>query len=201
MAETPEEKAAREADEAKAAKEAAEAKEAADAAAAEDAHDPDRAKATILRQREAEKKLKAELREARQAEGELAALKKAQDDADKTAAEKLAEAEEVIADLKQKISDTAVKADFDKQAAAERGIQDLELAYLAAKEQGLLGAEDPKTGEVGKHDFDKLEALYPSLAGEGTGKQSSGDAGVRSKGKVGTVNTQFNESVRSNLRR
>jgi len=199
MSETPEEIAAREADEAKAAEEAAEAKEAAEEAAAADAHDPDRAKATILRQREAEKKLKAELREARQAESKLAALEKAQEDADKTAAEKLAEAEEVIKGLKQKISDTAVKADFDKQAD-ERGIQDLELAYLAAKEQGLLGAEDPKTGEVGKHDFETLEERYSSLAGEGKGWEPSGDAGVRGKGKVKGVGSQFNSAIRESLR-
>ena len=162
--------------------------------------DSKRALATIKRQREAEKKLKADLREARVAQEELSALKKAQEDADKTAGEKLAEAEEVIKGLKEDITKAAVKADFDK-VATERGIDDLDLAYLAAKEQGFLGTADPKTGEIGNHDFDSLEAKYPTLAGEGTGALPTGDAGVRGKGKVGDVGSQFNELIRTSITR
>ena len=195
MAKTPEEIAADE----KAAEEAAE--QAAEEEEEEgDEFDPDRARATIKKQRESEKNLKAELREARKAEEELAAIKQAQEDADKSASEKLAERDETIKGLHEKIMETAVKADFEREAA-ERGITDLSLAYLAAKEQGLLGAADPKTGEVDKHDFDKLEELYPTLQGEGTGWQPSGDAGARGKQKTKTVASVFNESVRSSFRR
>ncbi len=180
------------------------AEKAADDKQAEDdevgSFDSKRALATIKRQREAEKKLKADLREARVAQEELAALKKAQEDADKTAGEKLAEAEEVIKGLKEDITKAAVKADFDK-VATERGIDDLDLAYLAAKEQGFLGTADPKTGEIGNHDFDSLEAKYPTLAGEGTGTLPTGDAGVRGKGKVGDVASQFDHLIRTSITR
>ncbi len=204
MAETPEETDAREAKEADETKKAEEA-----AAAAKEAEDDDlgsfdskRALATIKRQREAEKKLKADLREAREAQTELAAMKKAQEDADKTAGEKLAEAQEVIKGLEEKITRDAVKADFEKEAKLY-GIEDddLDLAYLAAKEQGFLGTADPKTGEIGKHDFESLEAKYPTLAGEGGGSLPTGDAGVRGQGKVGDIASQFDNLIRTSITR
>lgn len=166
----------------------------------EEDFDKDRALATIKNQRAAERKLKAELAEARKAQDELDAIKQAQADADKSATDKLAERDARIAQLENKIQEFAVKADFER-VATERGIADLGLAYLAAKEQGLLGTQDPKSGKVEGHDLDKLEEMYPALAGEGAG-DSHGDAGVRGlRGKTGTVNTQFNSVVRSAIRR
>ena len=179
------------------------AEEAAAAAADEgdDDFDKDRALATIKKQRASERKLKSDLAAAKEDQAELAAIKKAQEDADKSASDKLAGRDARIAELETKIQESAVKADFEK-VAEERGIADLALAYLAAKEQGLLGTADPKTGEVGDHDLDKLEELYPALAGEGAGDSGTGDAGVRGKqGKTGTVGSQFNAAVRQKASR
>ena len=163
--------------------------------------DKERALATIKKQRASERKLKEELREARKAQEELDNIKQAQEDAEKTAAQKLDEREAKIADLERKIAETAVKADF-KDVAAERGFLDLDLAYLAAKEQGLLGTLNPKTGEIEGHDLDKLEELYPALAGEAAGGGFTGDAGIRGRqGKTGTIGGQFNQTVRSAITR
>jgi len=194
-----EEKAAEEAAAQKAAEEAAAAKKVADEFDGDD-FDAKRAKATILAQRESERKLKEELRQALKAQDKLDAIEQAQKDADKSAAEKLADRDETIKGLKKDIAEAAVKADFVKEADF-RGITDLKLAYLAAKEQGFLGAADPKTGEVGEHDFEKLEEAYPTLQGEGSGWSRSGDAGVRSKGKTGDDASQFNAAIRGGLRR
>jgi multidrug efflux pump subunit AcrA (membrane-fusion protein) len=167
----------------------------------EDDYDKERALKTIKAQRRSEAKLKADLAKAREAEVELAAIKQAQADADKSASEKLTERDARIAALEAQISETAVKADF-REEATERGIVDLGLAYLAAKEQGLLGKANPKTGEVEGHNFDKLVELYPALAGEASGDGTHGDAGVRgTRGKTGTVGTQFNAAVRGAIRR
>lgn len=167
----------------------------------EEEFDAERALATIKKQRAAERKLKAELAEARKAQEELDKIKQAQEDAEKSAADKLAEREARIASLEAKIAEDAIKADFYRQGA-ERGIADLDLAYLAAKEQGLLGERDAQAGAIGVHDFDKLEELYPALAGEGRVKDLTGDAGVRGlRGKTGTVNSQFNKAVRGALNR
>lgn len=167
--------------------------------ASEEEFDQERALATIKKQRAAERKLKEELREARKAQAELDKIKQDQEDAEKSATDKLAERDTRIAELEQKIQESAVKADFEK-VAADRGIADLALAYLAAKEQGLLGKIDPKTGTVGEHDLDKLEDLYPALAGEDRELGRTGEAGVRGKpGKTGSVGSQFNSVIRAKV--
>lgn len=168
----------------------------------DDDFDKDRALSTIRKQRAEEKRLKEELAEARKAQEELAALKEAQDEAEKTAVQKLADRDAKIKALENQISESAVKADFMRAATSEeRAYLDPELAFLAAKEQGLLGKYDPKTGTVEAHDLDKLEELYPALAGERqTG--TAHDAGVRGKpGKTGTPGSQFNSAVRQAVSR
>lgn len=164
--------------------------------------DPERALNTIRAQRAEEKRLKEELAEARKAQEELARIKTEQEEADKTAQQKLAEREAEIASLKQQIAENAVKADFMRIAnSEERAYLDPELAYFAAREQGLLGKYDPKTGKVEGHNLDKLEELYPALAGERNTVKAH-DAGVRGKpGKTGSPGAQFNTAVRSAISR
>lgn len=163
--------------------------------------DPERALATIRKQRAEEKRLKEQLAEARAAQEELQALKQAEADKQKSLEEKLAERDAEIQALKASIASGRTKEDFARQAV-ERGYDpgQVELAYLAAKEQGLLGKYDPKTGEVGKHDFETLEEKYPALQGEPLG--FTGDAGRRpTGGQARTVNSAFNSVVRQSMRR
>ena len=164
----------------------------------EEEFDKERAMATIEKQRESEaaaikkqKELEAELAKYREADEEKA-------EAEKALEVKIAERDATIEAKDREISDLHVKNDFEGEAA-NRGIEDPGLAYLAAKEQGLLGEYDPKEGNVSEHGFDELGQKYPSF--KGTGVAQTGDAGARGKGKAQTVNDQFNDSIRGRLGR
>jgi hypothetical protein len=158
--------------------------------------DPERAMRTIKTQREAEKELKAEL--AKYREAEEAELEK-----QKSLETKLTEREQRISELEGTLTELAIRGDFERKGL-EMGFdqEDLVLAYMAAKEEDLLGAYDPKTGEIEAHDFDTLQERYPKLSpsGEqdgGQNRQRFGDAGVRSnQGSARTPADQFNDSVR-----
>lgn len=166
--------------------------------------DPERALSTIRKQRAEEKRLKEELAEAREAKEELDRIKAEEAEAQKTLEEKLADKDSQIKALKDQIKNREVHADFIRKATGDRGYtpEDAELAFLAAKEQGLLGKYDPKRGEVvDDHDFETLEEKYPSLQGEDSGLPA-GDAARRLRnGKVKDTNTQFNTLVRGAIRR
>lgn len=163
--------------------------------------DPDRAMATIKAQREEEKRLKAALAEARKAEEELQAIKSAEQEAQKSLEEKVKDREAKIADLEAKIAERDVKEDFARKAG-EVGISDIELAYLAAKEQGLLGEADPESGDIEGHNLDKLLEMYPALQAERTQDFSdNGGAGVRkATQRSATPGTLFNDLVRQAAR-
>ena len=126
-------------------------------------------------------------------------------DADRTSEEKLARAEAEKQVLQDELNAERVRADFERHALSEEiGIdpEDLELAYLAAKEQGLLGTRDPNTGLVEGHDFDTLAEKYPALLGGGGSSQGrTGDAGRKTAGKKNSVGAQFNKTVYDALRR
>ena len=209
MAETPEEKVAREAAEAAATKAAEDQKaadEEADKALLEDEEfDKERALATIRKQRKVERDQKDELKRLRAIEAKVADDAQKVADADKTNEEKLAQSEAREAALKVQLDDVEVRADFEREALSEEiGIdpEDLELAYLAAKEQGLLGKRDPATGLVEGHDFDKLAEKYPALLGGGGSSQSrTGDAGKQGRGKKNSVGAAFNKEIRDALKR
>lgn len=159
--------------------------------------DPERAMKTILRLRDIEKEHKALL-----AEKEAEAAAKAE--AEKTLEQKLTDAQARIAELEAQAATKDVRADFIAKATAQ-GINDPGLAYLAAKEEGLLGELDPKTGEVGDHDFTELGNRFPSFASaddeeeEGSGG-FGGDGGVRGRRTKPTAKSVFNDSVRSSIR-
>lgn len=165
--------------------------------------DPERALRTIRQQRQAEKELKAQLAEAQAKAAELDKIKAAEEEAQKTLEQKVAEREARIAELEAQISEGRQKADFVSRAAA-RGYIDPELAYLAAKAQGVLGEYDPKAGTVGEHDFEALETAHPTLAAqaaeEGVLKADDGDAGRRGRKATKTPNAVFNESIRGAIR-
>ena len=95
---------------------------------------------------------------------ELDALKRAQEDANKSELEKLttrlSEAERKAIDAEERIASTNVRADFTEKALSE-GVVDVKLAYLAAQSAGLLGAYDD--GEVSGHDFKALRKQFPHL--------------------------------------
>ena len=164
--------------------------------------DPERAMRTIKAQRESEEALKAELAKYREEEEKR---KRAEEEAQKTLEQKIAEREARIAELEAQAEERLVKADFISKAAA-RGYTDPELAYIAAAAQGVVGAADPKTGVVGDHDFDALEARHPSLAAEAEDEADkraggfSGDAGVRGRKAAKTPGDLFNEGVRGAIR-
>ncbi len=193
---------AKDAEAEKAEKEAAEAAaQAAEEAAAvgligDDEFDKERAMATILKQRESERKLKADLAEARKAEAELAAIKQAEEDAKKSAEEKLAESEAGRKALEVKLAAQTVRTDFLAQAAGH--YDDLELAYLAAERAGALGTVK-EDGSISEPNFDKLDEAFPGLGGEAPQPGRTGEAGIRSKGRTESVNTLFNRAVRSRI--
>lgn len=207
MAETPEEKVAREAEAAKVAEaKRVEDEKAADAALLEDDDfDKERAMKTIHAQREVERKQKEELKELRAIKATRDEEAEAKANADRTAEEKLAKSEAAQQVLRDELDAEKVRADFERQALSEEiGIdpEDLELAYLAAKEQGLLGTRDPDTGLVEGHDFDTLAEKYPALlGGGGTSQGRTGDAGRKTTGKKNSVGAQFNKTVYDALRR
>ena len=207
MAETPEEKAAKEADEAKAqaAADQKEADEAADKALlADEEFDKDRALATIRAQRKVEREQKEELKELRAMKAAKEAADEKLAEADRTAEENLEASKAREAVLLDKLAAQEVRADFEREALSEEiGIdpEDLELAYLAAKEQGLLGEMDPDSGLVEGHDFDKLAEKYPAIfGGDGSSQSRTGDAGKTGRGKKSSVGDQFNKAVRDRIR-
>lgn len=166
--------------------------------------DKDRALRTIKAQREAEKALKAQLAEARKKAEAYDAAEAAKAEAEKTASERLAERDATIAELRRTLDERDIKDSFKAQAA-DLGVDDadLDLAYIAAREQGLLGSRDPGTGEVAKHNFDRLAELFPSLfeGGGAEGPRITGDAGRRGKGKALEPGDIFNRTVRDAIRR
>lgn len=159
--------------------------------------DPERAMRTIRKQRESEKQLKDELAQYREAE-------EAELEKQKSLETKVTERDQRISELETTLTSLVVRHDFELQARNMGYDEDeLVLAFMAAKEEDLLGAYDPEAGEVGEHDFETLHERYPKLApsdeGEGTYSVANrqGDAGVRSnKGNARTPSDQFNQSVR-----
>lgn len=165
--------------------------------------DPDRAMATIRKQRVSEARLKAELAEAKVKAEAFDAAEAEKAEAEKTAEQKVQERESKIEALERQIAEKDIKHDF-KRAAIEAGIaaEDLDLAYLAAREQGLLGSRDPKTEVVDGHDFESLEAKHPALfGGGGVRVLDTGDAGRRGRGKVASPNEVFTRLIRDAARR
>lgn len=169
----------------------------------DDGFDKERALSTIRTQRAVEKKQKAELADLRAFKADADEAEAEKEEADKDNEQKLAESNAENTDLKAQLTERDVRADFERQAIEEAGIdpEDLELAYLAAKEQGLLGDMDPKTGQVGAHDFDTLAERYPALGGEGTGRALTGDAGRTGRGSTSSVGKQFDAAIRDVLRK
>ncbi len=191
------------------AKAAAEAKEAeaAEAAAAEAveqkeledaAFDKERAMRTIKDQRKAEKALEGKLKEATEA---LAGYKTAEEkkaDAEKALEVKLAEGATALDAKDVEIAELHVRHDFEAEAS-RLGIADPALAFLAAKEEGLLGTYSPKEGGVSDHDFEELGVKYPSF--QSAKAADSGDAGARGRGKTATTKDQFNAAIRGAIGR
>jgi hypothetical protein len=165
--------------------------------------DPERAKRAIAAGREDAKKLKAKLAEqATRLEG-FESVETAKAEADKSNEQKLVEKDARIAALEVEASDREVKADFMTEADG-RGYQSLSLAYIAAKEQGLLGKRNKQTGDVGDHDFEALEESHDLFATEAgrEGARATGDAGARGgQGKTTSVGGQFNKAIRKQLNR
>lgn len=163
--------------------------------------DPERAMATIKKQRESEA---AAIQRAKELEAELAKYKSAEEqkaEAEKALEVKLAERDEALKGKDALIAELHVRLSFEREAY-HKGIADPALAYLAAKEQGLLGEYNPKEGKVGEHDWETLAEKYPSFAASTDSPiAKTGDAGARGKGATSTPGQQFNEAVRSALRR
>ena len=164
-----------------------------------DDFDPERAMRTIKAQRESEEALKKELAEFRKEREEREA---AEAEAQKTLEQKLADREARIAELVAHQAEKDVRADFIAKAV-ERGVKDPKLAYLAAKEEGLLGEADPKTGVVSDHNFEALGERFPTFATADEDEEETGgfggDAGVRGKRTKRTPGSVFNESIRGTI--
>lgn len=160
--------------------------------------DPARAKRAIENARAEEAKLKQRLKEQAEklAEYESAEAEKAE--ASKSLEQKIVERDQRIKDLEGQIEERDVKASFVTQAI-ERGYADPSLAFVAAKEQGLLGKYDRKSGSVGNHDFETLEESHPTFAAEAgrAGEYATGDAGARGARKPNDVGSAFNKTVRT----
>jgi len=165
----------------------------------EDQWDPERAKATILKQRESEAALKAQVKEMKEALAQYQEADEAKAEAEKTLETKVAERDQALKAKDAEIADLHVRYSFEKEALV-RGVADPELAFLAAKEQGFLGQYDPKVGTVGEHDWDGLGEKYSSFKTQQDAQASSGDAGARGKAKADSPGDQFNAAVRSALR-
>lgn len=155
--------------------------------------DPERAMATILKQRKSEEALKEELAEFR-------AQEEAKREAEKSLEQRLIEKDNKILELESGRALDRSYAAF-KAEAEEAGIADPDLALLVAKEDGLLGDYDPKTGKVKKHkvDFDSLVEEHPVLAGSKASQERvPGDAGRVGGKEPRTLGAQFNRAVRGN---
>ena len=171
-----------------------------EAATGGDAFDADRAMATIKKQRESEA---AAIQKAKDLEAELAKYRTAEEakaEEAKTLEQKVAERDQALKAKDAEIADLHVRFSFIQEAAA-LGIADPGLAFLAAKEQGLLGTFNPKEGTVSDHGFDKLAEKYPSFAAtEDSPTAKAGDAGARGKGATQGPGDQFNQAVREAFR-
>ena len=167
----------------------------------DDDFDKERALNTIRAQRAKEKEQAAEIARLKAIEAEVEQAKAEEAEAQKGLEQKLAEREARIEELEAQANEVSVKADFVAKAGA-RGYEDPQLAYLAARDAGVLGGMDPETGNVGEHDFDKLEERFPALAGEARERRGleSADAGVRGhRGKRSTADI-FNTAIRESIR-
>lgn len=158
--------------------------------------DPERAARTIAAQRASEEKLKAENAALK---AEKSEREEAEADAERSLEEKLNKRDDEIKSLKAQIANGAIKTDFERKAA-EAGVQPdaVELAYLAAEKEDLLGSADPKTGVVGNHDFEKLAEIHPALFEEREEPSdfTHGDAGRRGAKKAKSPGKVFNDTVR-----
>lgn len=159
--------------------------------------DPDRARRAIENARAEEKRLKAKLSEK---DAELEKYQRIESqvaEAEKSAEQKLADRDAEIRSLRDQIKTIEVKQSFVTEAT-RRGYADPNLAFVAAREEGLLGTYDPKTGAVGDHDFEALEESHPQFAAEAgrAGDHATGDAGAR--GGVGgeSIGASFNKEIR-----
>lgn len=162
-----------------------------------DEFDKERAMATIKKQREAEA---AAVAKAKELEAELAKYRTADEakaEAEKALEVKVAERDEALKGKDAQIADLHVRYSFEREAVA-KGVADPGLAFLAAKEQGLLGVYDPKVGVVSDHDWDGLAEKYPSFKSQEGDK--TGDAGARGKGATAGPADQFNSAVRDAFR-
>lgn len=165
-----------------------------------DEFDKERALKTIRAQRANEKEQSAEIARLRAIEAEVEKAKATEAEAQKGLETKLAESQARIAELESQAAESAIKSDFITKAG-ERGYKDPGLAYLAAKDAGVLGELDPATGNVKVHDFDNLEERFPALAGEASEERElgTGDAGVRGHRGKTTVGSKFNKAIRGAL--
>jgi len=143
--------------------------------------DKERALATIRKLRQFEKQAKALKRE-------LDEIKREREEAGKTELEKLssrlAEEERKALDAEARVAAAEVRADFVEKALRE-GVTNLQLAYLAAQADGLLGSYDD--GEVSDHDFKTLKKRYPDLFRTTTGS-ADGSAGNETPPVSGGMN-------------
>lgn len=164
--------------------------------------DAERAKRAIQNSRDSEKKLKAKLAKKDEALAKYLAADEAAAEAEKSAEQKLDEREEKLKQREIAAELRDVKTDFVAKAK-ERGYADPSLAFVAAKEQGLLGTYNRKTGKVGDHDFEALEESHTTFAAEAgrSGEQATGDAGARGAGSTKSVGSQFNAKVRDSILR
>lgn len=160
--------------------------------------DAERAKRAIENARAEEKRLKARLAEKDEVLAKYQAAEEQKQEAEKSLEQKVAERDAQIRDLKDEIKTIRVKNSFVTEAA-KRGYEDPHLAFVAAREEGLLGKYDPKTGDVGDHDFEALEESHPRFAAEAgrAGDHATGDAGVRSFGGTDDVGATFNKELRA----
>ena len=161
-----------------------------------DDFDPERALKTIRHQRQVEKELKARIRDLETANARLSEQEPKSGSDRQKLEDQLRERDQRIATLEAKVQTEAVKTDFIREATS-RGINDPNLAYLAAQAQGAIGSYDPETGTVGEHDFDKLEQSHPLLvSGSPTG---AGNPGVRGRRPGVDAATQFNRAIRQSM--
>lgn len=181
-----------------AAEEVTEEQEAA-TAVVEGEFDPERAMATIKKQRESEAEALAKVKELEERLSAYQSEEEAKAEAEKALEVKVAERDAALKAKDAQIADLHVRYSFI-QEATEKGVADPALAYLAAKQEGLLGAYDPKEGKVSGHDFDALGERYASFRVEESAVSKAGDAGARGKGTTMTPGDQFNEAVRQAVR-
>lgn len=160
--------------------------------------DPERAARAIANARAEEKRLKAKLAEKDEALAKYQEIESQVADAEKSLEQKVADRDAEIKSLKNEIRLIKVKQSFTAEAS-KRGYADPNLAFVAAREEGLLGTYDPKTGAVGDHDFEALEESHPQFAAEAgrAGDHATGDAGARGGVGSDSVGASFNKELRA----